>query len=487
MLFSSITFLYYFLPMTLLIYIAVPEKWKNAVLLAASFLFYFWGEPKYCLLMAVTVLTGYLGGIVIEGAAGDNSLQQKKAGCMPAVVFAAVILSFLFVFKYADFVIQSINDAAGAHIPSLKLALPVGISFYTFQIVSYLVDVYRKDIRAERSLIRFAAYVTMFPQLIAGPIVRYASIENEMRTRKLSADSILEGCSRFACGLAKKVLVADVLSELVAKLDAAEGKGTVAYWILTVSFALQIYYDFSGYSDMAIGLGRMLGFTFPENFNYPFIAKSITEFWRRWHMTLSGWFRDYVYIPLGGNRVPCFRFIFNVFAVWFLSGLWHGAGWNFALWGLYFAVFLILEKLSRKITLQFKSETELKRNGVLKKLISVLGHVYTLLVVTVSFVLFREEQLFMIWENFQGMFLSGGWVKESAAVWYELKSYTPMLAAAVIGATPFISKLLAAFGRWKPAKNSMELLRLAVTIIFIAASTSFLIGSSAHPFLYFRF
>lgn len=471
MLFSSITFLYFFLPITLLIYCLVPEKGKNMVLLAASFLFYFWGEPKYCLLMAVSVAAGYVGGRLIEWAGKQETNGTRR---LVAAVFVSISLVFLLVFKYADFLLQSVNLASGGSIPLLKLTLPVGISFYTFQIISYLVDVSRGNLAAEQNVIRFAAYVTMFPQLIAGPIVRYSAVEKQMKHHTLSYRGFADGSSRFACGLAKKVLIADVLSELVFKLDGILDKGIFFYWVLAAAYTLQIYYDFSGYSDMAIGLGHMLGFSFPENFDYPLISESVTEFWRRWHMTLGGWFRDYVYLPLGGSRVSLPRFIINVLVVWLLSGLWHGAGWNFAVWGLYFGIFLILEKAFLQKLLQ--------------KLPSVLRHLYTLAVIIISFTIFRLEDFGEIWKNIGGMFgVGGGSAQLSQAAVYETKSYAVLLLAASVGAVPWLRGLRNRQKKSGRQSHIMGALQPVAAIALLLLATAFLLGSSAHPFLYFRF
>ena len=481
MLFSSITFLYYFLPVTLLIYYAVPERGKNAVLFAASFLFYVWGEPMYGIMLLISVLLGYLGGLAMERVR-TSGVAKEKANQVPVeknkersvlIIFSVVILIFLLVFKYSDFVVENLNaawmglagllgiDFMGNGIPLPKLLLPLGISFYTFQIVSYLVDVYRREVPAEQNFIRFGAYVTMFPQLVAGPIVRYSSIAEEMKNRHLAWDALAKGISRFACGLAKKVLIADQLSELVEKLSGAAGKGAPGYWMLAAAYALQVYYDFSGYSDMAIGMGRMLGFTFPDNFRHPLASKSITEFWRRWHITLSGWFRDYVYIPLGGSRVSVLRWMRNVFVVWGLSGLWHGASWNFVLWGLYFALFLLLERGVREAYGRIKINVSqecvdtggrgVKGPGVL---MNAAGHVYTLVVIIVSFVIFQYEDLQTVWQNLTGMF-AGGWMVSDAAV-YEMKSYGVLFAIAVIGAFPVVPRIFRWLNSCKMACNMKE-------------------------------
>lgn len=519
MLFSSITFLYYFLPVTLLLHVLAPEKWKNGVLLAASLLFYFWGEPKYGLLIVLLAGAGYTGGRVLEKRPGF------RAG---AAVFITIPLLFLLVFKYADFGIAGVRAVTGLDIPILGLALPVGLSFYTFQIISYLVDVYRGDIPAEASFWRFAVYVTLFPQLIAGPIVRYSSIAAELLHRRTDWDSVSEGGARFACGLGKKVLIADVLSELVEKLDRFPELGTAAAWMQAAAFTLQIYYDFSGYSDMAIGLGKMFGFTFPENFLHPLAAESVTGFWRRWHVTLGSWFRDYVYIPLGGNRVPPARWIVNTIAVWMLSGLWHGAGWNFAVWGLYFSVFLIVEKAARGLArrgndlrnyekaspekmygkreaagpekMYGKHEAaspEKKcgnragvcrgRNMILGAVKAGAGHIYTLAVVLVSFVIFRHEQLSDAWENIRQMFSFQGAGAGASVISYEIKSYGFLLLAAAVGALPWMRRLTAFVDRKCGSAGWRTVICPFVTLLLLLVSTAFLIGGSAHPFLYFRF
>lgn len=456
MLFSSITFLYYFLPITMLVYFIVPEKGKNVVLLAASFFFYFWGEPRYWVLLVVAMLVGYFGGLLLEHS---PRIQWLPVGAA---------LGILLLFKYADFLLGSINAVFHSRLPLPGLALPLGISFYTFQIISYLLDVRNKRIKAEHNLLHFATYVLMFPQLVAGPIVRYSAITEEMRSPRPSFEAIREGGFRFACGLAKKVLIADMLSELVSELNQMTGRGTLGQWLLAVAFTLQIYYDFSGYSDMAVGLGRMFGFTFPENFLHPMESKSVTEFWQRWHRTLGTWFRDYVYIPMGGNRVSTMRWMINVLVVWLLSGLWHGAAWNYAIWGLYFAAFLLLERGLRRI-----KETKIRKNG----LISGLGHLYTVLVVVVSFVIFRQENLESLWMELRLLFWG---TKSSAMVVYELKNYVWLLVIATVGATSLVQKLAAPLIARKNIKS-------VLTAVLFLVVTAFLIGSSSHPFLYFRF
>ena len=338
MIFSSIPFFYCFLPAVVLVYFLVPRKLKNAVLLLFSLAFYAWGEPKYVLLMIATIALFYFCGLAIGKA------QEAKWKKVWLWVSVAGGIGLLAVFKYADFFVESFNGATGLSIPLLRLALPVGISFYTFQSLSYTIDVYRGDVAVQRDPIAFGAYVTLFPQLIAGPIVRYSDIAMQLQNRAHSWNDAMLGIRRFLVGLGKKVILADNFALLIELFRKSQEPSVLFYWMYAIAFALNIYFDFSGYSDMAIGLGRIFGFRFNENFNYPYLSKSVTEFWRRWHMSLGSWFRDYVYIPLGGNRVSKARWIFNIFTVWMLTGLWHGAAWNFVLWGLLFAVLLLIEK-----------------------------------------------------------------------------------------------------------------------------------------------
>ena len=328
MLFSSIPFLFYFLPAVLILYFLVPAKLKNAVLLAFSLVFYAWGEPKYVFLMIATICLFFFCGIAIGKA---NSQKMKKLWLTVSVVISLALLA---IFKYADFGVSSVNAALGTSLPLLKLALPIGISFYTFQCLSYTIDVYRGEAQVQRNIISFGAYVSLFPQLIAGPIVRYVDVARELDNRTHSWDDVALGLRRFLIGLAKKILIADRFAVLLNVFRDSGSQSVLFYWMYAIAFTLHIYFDFSGYSDMAIGLGRIFGFHFIENFNYPYMSKSIGEFWRRWHMSLGSWFRDYVYIPLGGNRVKPARWVFNTLVVWMLTGLWHGAAWNFVLWGL---------------------------------------------------------------------------------------------------------------------------------------------------------
>ncbi len=460
MIFSSIPFLYYFLPFTLILYLVSPKRLKNASLLLASLVFYGWGEPKYLLLMVVSILTGYVFGILIEQS------KSKKRARFYLVLSLLVSLGILGFFKYADFFITNVNAVTGLSIPLLSIALPIGISFYTFQILSYGVDVYRKDVAAQRNLIDFATYVTMFPQLIAGPIVRYSDIESQLKVRNYSFEQSYEGIRRFIIGLSKKVLIANLLGELCSIFKDSDEKSVLFYWVYAISYTLHIYFDFSGYSDMAIGLGRILGFSFPENFNYPYISKSITEFWRRWHMSLGSWFRDYVYIPMGGNRVPMKRWFLNILVVWMLTGFWHGASWNFIVWGLFFAVFLILENLFL--------------GKLLAKAPSPLVHLYVMFLVTLSFVIFDAVNLGEASAYLLAMAGGKGLPFTTVETLYYLKSYGVILLVAIIGCLP-----VAKWNKLRSLKNSyVEALYLLGLLLLV---TAYLVDGSFNPFLYFRF
>ena len=458
MLFSSIPFLYYFLPAVLLVYFAVPKAAKNAVLLVSSLLFYGWGEPKYVLLMLVTIVAFYICGLGIGNAKGSGA---RKAWLTVAVIIGIALLT---VFKYADFFIQSFAAVTGLSLPLLKLALPIGISFYTFQCMSYAVDVYRGQTQAQKNIISFGAYVALFPQLIAGPIVRYVDVARELESRTTTWEDVMAGTRRFLIGLGKKILLANQLGLLTETFRASTEKSVLFHWLYAVAFMLHIYFDFSGYSDMAIGLGRIFGFHFIENFNYPYLSVSVTEFWRRWHMSLGSWFRDYVYIPLGGNRVSKARWVFNILVVWMLTGLWHGASWNFVLWGLLFALVLLAEKWL----------------PALQKLPAVFRHLYVLLIVMGSFVLFNAESLTQAASDLAGLF--GGLPVVSQEALYCLRSYSLVLAVSVVGATPLPKRLAAAI----PERVTAVLEHLALTALLLVC-TAYLVDGSFNPFLYFRF
>ena len=466
MLFSSIPFLYYFLPLTLLCYFLAPRRAKNAVLLLFSLVFYAWGEPKYVLFMVASILQGYLFGRLVEKY--RNYPRRSKLFLTVSVLFSLLLLGYC---KYADFFIRSFNAVTGLSVPLLRVALPIGISFYTFQILSYVVDVYRGTVAAQRNLIDLGTYIAMFPQLIAGPIVRYADIEPQLKERRSTPDMIAAGAQRFVLGLAKKVLIANVLYQLITVYKSTTQPSVLYSWMYAAAYMLHIYFDFSGYSDMAIGLGKIFGFHFTENFNYPYISRSATEFWRRWHMSLGSWFRDYVYIPMGGNRVAPARRYFNILVVWVLTGLWHGADWNFVLWGLFFAVFLIMEK-----------------GFLLKPLqkLPVLSHLYTLLLVAVSFVIFDSAGLSEAATHLGRMFGAGGIPLVTGEALYYLGSYAVTFIIAIIGATPFPTRMAKQFSEGKGGR-ALSILAPAALVLVLAVVTAYLVDGSFNPFLYFRF
>lgn len=467
MLFSSIPFLYYFLPVVLILYFIAPKGLKNAVLLLASLFFYAWGEPKYVLLMIASIIIGYLSGLLIE-AFREQGISKIILG-----ISVGVNLGFLAYFKYADFFIENFNTVTGLSVPFLKIALPIGISFYTFQILSYSVDVYRGDVPAQKNPVSLAAYVAMFPQLIAGPIVRYANIAEELKERTHSFENFALGIRRFIFGLAKKILIANTLGELCDIFKASGEKAVLFFWLYGVAFALHIYFDFSGYSDMAIGLGRVFGFHFAENFDYPYISKSVTEFWRRWHMSLGSWFRDYLYIPLGGNRVPKARWFFNIFVVWFSTGFWHGASWNFIVWGLYFAVLLVFEKMY-----------------LLKKLENsrVLSRVYVLFTVLISFVIFNAADMKEAFTYIGGMFGIGGVPFMTKEFVYYLRSYGVVLLLAIVEATPLVKQtVLKISNRNTNSQKAVNIAEPVLLVLLVLVMTAYLVDGSFNPFLYFRF
>ena len=467
MVFSSIAFLYYFLPVTLLLYIGVPKALRNLVLLLASLIFYFYGEPIYTLLLTFSSFSDYIHSLYIEKNRGTS---RAKWALISSVT---VNLGMLFFFKYADFLILNVNEMLGFQIPTLNLTLPIGISFFTFQTMSYTIDVYRGDVSAERNPIALAAYVSLFPQLVAGPIVRYKTIADALKERTLDIFEVSKGMGRFLIGLGKKVLIANQLGELTAAFAQSKDLSVHYYWLYAMAFSLQIYFDFSGYSDMAIGLGRIFGFTFLENFNYPFVSKSITEFWRRWHISLGSWFRDYVYIPLGGNRGGQIKWIRNIAIVWLLTGLWHGAAWNFVLWGGLFGGLLIFEKI-----LGLK---------LLERLPIWMRHGYVIFTVLVSFVIFNANGFTGAMIDVASLFGYGNLPLTSSESIYQMRSYAGLLLVAVISATPLPKALYnqldsRAFGA--SILTVIEPVALGTLLILV---TAFLVDGSFNPFLYFRF
>ncbi|MEI3059610.1 MAG: MBOAT family O-acyltransferase [Oscillospiraceae bacterium] len=460
MLFSSLIFLYAFLPCTLLAYFLTPRRGKNPVLLLASLLFYAWGEPRYLILILLNILLGFTAGL------GIHRFRGRLLGRLFLLTSVAGSLGLLCCFKYGDFFLSAINGALGISLPLWRLALPVGISFYTFQILSYTIDLYRGDVEVQRNPVSFALYVALFPQLIAGPIVRYRDVAQELQERKHSTAMAYEGACRFLVGLGKKVILANNLGLLCQSYRSSADPTVLFAWLSALGFFLQIYYDFSGYSDMAIGLGRILGFHFPENFRYPYCSRSVTEFWRRWHMTLGAWFRDYVYIPLGGNRTGKLRWMGNILLVWCLTGLWHGAGWNFLLWGLFYAILLLGEKLWY---------------GPFLAKMPWFSHIYLLLSVLLGFVLFQGGSLEQSWGDFRAMLGAGSIPTVSRESLYALRNHGVLLILGALGATPLPGRL---YRRWSKGLQWIEPLLLALLLLLC---TAYLVDGSFNPFLYFRF
>ncbi|MDD6044936.1 MAG: MBOAT family protein [Clostridia bacterium] len=465
MVFSGIPFLYYFLPWMLLAYFIAPKSLKNAVLLLTSLIFYGWGEPKYLIFMVLAILQGYFFGLLIE--------KHRNTGRSRLYLTASVVLSLglLCYCKYADFFIANFNAVTGLSLPLLNIALPIGISFYTFQIISYTVDVYR-GMSAQRNLVDLAAYIAMFPQLIAGPIVRYSDIADSLVNRSHTISAAAEGARRFVLGLGKKVLIANTLGELCGLFKASDEKSVLFFWLYAAAYTMHIYFDFSGYSDMAIGLGRVLGFRFMENFNYPYISGSITEFWRRWHISLGSWFRDYLYIPLGGNRVTKWRWYLNIFIVWMSTGLWHGAAWNFAMWGLMFALLLVIEK-------QWLLKP-LEKAGPVK-------HIYVMLTVMLSFVLFDAVNISDAAATVAALFGGGNYPAVSPEALYYLRSYGLTLIIAAIGCTPLAAKAVKAIGQKETGKKVLSVAEPVFLALLLMVCTAYLVDGSFNPFLYFRF
>lgn len=466
MLFSSIPFLYYFLPIVFIMYFLVPSKVKNYVLLLWSLFFYAWGGVSYLALMLANIVLGYVFARLIDTT--DNSTRRK----VYLVFYLTAALGLLGYYKYADFFIENVNAIFHTDIPLLKVILPIGISFYTFQVLSYVVDVYRGDVEAQKNPFTLATYVSMFLQLIAGPIVRYVDVVEQLKNRTHTLDKTIEGIRRFVVGLSKKILIANALGELCDIFRTSQDKSVLFYWMYAIAFMLHIYYDFSGYSDMAIGIGKIFAFDFLENFDYPYISKSVTEFWRRWHMSLGSWFRDYVYIPLGGNRVPKFKWLINIFVVWFLTGFWHGASWNFIVWGLYFAVILVVEKLW------------------LQKYISKTGifqHIYVLLLVCISFVIFNATNLSEAFQYIGAMFGAGEVPLLSKEAIYYLASYAVIFPIAFVGATPALKSLYTRLCRKEYVSKTVGILEPIAVVLLLLLCTAYLVDGSFNPFLYFRF
>ena len=464
MVFSSFSFIFVFLPIVLAIYYLVKDKYKNICICIASLIFYAWGEPKNIILMLISVILNYLLAIQI----GKSKGTKKKILLIIDVIINIAIIGF---FKYANFIINNINTIFSISIKNIQVALPIGISFYTFQILSYVIDVYRGKVKVQKSIIKLCTYIALFPQLIAGPIVRYEDIEKQLDYREENFEKFIEGLKRFIYGLGKKVLIANNMALIATTIyDTNPTYGTIMLWIAAISYTLQIYFDFSGYSDMAIGLGKMFGFEFIENFNYPYIAKSITDFWRRWHISLSTWFKDYVYIPLGGNRVSKLKLIRNIFVVWCLTGLWHGANWNFIIWGIYYGTLLVIEKMFL--------------NKWLEKCPSILRHIYTLLFVIIGWVIFRTENLSQIYIILKNMFVyqSSNIVEYILEMW-NVKVGVLFLIPGIILSTPIISKKI----KENINKTSVYILNNVIVSFILIISIIQLLIQTYNPFIYFNF
>lgn len=470
MVFSSFVFLLVFLPLVLLLYFICPARFRNFVLMVASLIFYAWGEPVYVLVMLFSTVFDYTNGRLIEHFKKKEHLGKAKAVLVIDLCGNLAILGF---FKYADFVIGNINSITGAGLSLLNIALPIGISFYTFQTMSYTIDVYRGEVAAQHNILTFATYVTLFPQLIAGPIVQYKTVAKELEKRKVTLDDFSQGAFRFTVGLAKKVLLANQIGSLWNTISGLHTMSVATAWLGAIAYSFQIYFDFSGYSDMAIGLGRMFGFYFLENFNFPYMSKSITEFWRRWHISLSSWFKEYVYIPLGGNRKGMARQIFNIMVVWFLTGLWHGANWNFVLWGLYYGILLMLEKL---FLLKW-----------LDKIPAWIRHVYSMFLVIIGWVIFAQTDIGQLLTYLKMMAGIGTASVVDGDFLYFLSCNAWLLVVLVICSIDhrvWFTKIA-----WKKEKlqKIWAVLKPVTLVLFLVVSFAFLVGDSYNPFLYFRF
>lgn len=459
MIFSSILFIYYFLPLLLIVYFIIPSKYKNLVLLIFSLIFYFLGEPKYIYILIFSCIFNYF---LSKQIAKNN---HRKLFLIISLIYN---VGNLLIFKYTDFFISNLNIIFHTNIKYLHLAMPIGISFFTFQILAYIIDVYNHKHKPAKNLLEFMTYVCLFPQLIAGPIVRYSDIEKELENRQTTFDNFANGIKRFIIGLSKKVLLANVLGEFTKSLLT---ETLISSWLKPIAYTLQIYFDFSGYSDMAIGLGLMFGFHFLENFNYPLIASSITDFWRRWHISLSKWFRDYIYIPLGGNRVSKLKWLRNLLVVWFLTGFWHGASWNFIIWGLYFGVILIIEKLFL---------------GKYLEKTKILKHLYSLIIIIISFLIFNSSTTQEIYLSLKNMFYLNKISIINQETIYYLKSYFILLVISIISATPLLKNLITKLNNTR-FKIIIDILEPITYILLLILSTAFLIDESFNPFLYFRF
>ena len=476
MVFSSLLFLFRFLPLVLIAYFIVPRPFRNLILFVSSLIFYAWGEPVYVVIMLFSTIVDYTHGRLVQRYLDEGNQKNAKRAVASSMVINLSLLAF---FKYSDFIISNINHIAGSNIPLLELSLPIGISFYTFQTMSYTVDVYRGQAKVQKNLVSFGAYVALFPQLIAGPIVQYKTIAEQLDHRKETTNLFADGIVRFMTGLGKKVLLANsigLLWDQISNMSFAT-MPVVTAWIGAAAFAFQIYFDFSGYSDMAIGLGKMFGFEFLENFNYPYLSRSITEFWRRWHISLGSWFRDYVYIPLGGNRCSRGKQIRNIAVVWLLTGLWHGASWNFVLWGVYFGVLLLIEKL---FLFRF-----------MERWPSFLRRIYTLVIVLISWVIFAFDSMTQVKGYLAAMFGAGeGWINQE--IMYILSNYSLLFVILILASTDFPKRLVFKIRDLWANRSTTGIIGYTVIenvflLVVFLLSVAYLVDSSYNPFLYFRF
>ena len=463
MVFSTPIFLFYYLPLVLFLYYVAPMRFRNFVLLAASLCFYYWGEQGYTVIMLLSIAVDYVHGLLVHWCKAKGNDKGARLAVASSVLFNLLIL---FYFKYWDFAATTLQTAGVGFLPVLNTSLPIGISFYTFQTMSYTIDVYRGDAKVQKNVVHFGSFVTLFPQLIAGPIIKYKDLDGQLRDRSHSVQQFAAGVRRFVVGLAKKLLLANNLGQLwdVYKATPASSLTVAGAWLGILAFAFQIYFDFSGYSDMAIGLGRMFGFEFMENFRYPYISKSITEFWRRWHISLSSWFREYLYIPLGGNRCGKPRWVLNLLVVWLATGIWHGANWNFLFWGLYFFLLLLLEKLLLQKWLE--------------KIPSVFRHLYVSVLILVSWAIFALEDLAQLGTYLRTMFGFAGAALADGQTLYYLRSFLPIMLVAAVGSTPLVA------GKWRKVPAWLQSL---VLVIGLVICTAYLVAGTYNPFLYFNF
>ena len=464
MVFSTPLFLFYFLTIVLLVYYLIPLRFRNGVLMLASLFFYYWGEQGYTVIMLLSTGIDYTHGLLVQRFKERGQDRYARLTVASSVFFN---LAILFFFKYWDFLARSLQSLGLRFMPVLGISLPIGISFYTFQTMSYTIDVYRGDANAQRSIVSFGTFVTLFPQLIAGPIIKYKDLDDQLGGRSHSLDRFASGVGRFVAGLSKKLLIANNLGQLweACKNMGAGELTVVGAWLGILAFAFQIYFDFSGYSDMAIGLGRMFGFEFMENFNYPYISKSITEFWRRWHISLSTWFREYLYIPLGGNRCSRGRWFINLLAVWCATGIWHGASWNYLLWGLYFYVLLVSEKILL--------------GRLLERLPGWMQHVYVMVLVLISWAIFALEDFTVLGQYLSAMLGIAGLPLVNKLTWYYLRNYLPILLIAAVASTPLV------IAHWN--KIEIRWMKMAVLVLGMLVCTAYVVSGTYNPFLYFRF